>query len=170
MFKPELENRDMRDKRKKEEQPVDGTAREEQVKLMFKIRFDYKGNPRPARFFFGGKKTEDVAEEIREQQLSLWRNMPLQGVSVESIDLGEIYNLYDDSLGEEVAFAPLELMVKTDSMEDILRFIMREEFRKIEIIEPHTIKLSSKEAERLLFKVNGLLQEMLFLRLKENNR
>jgi len=170
VFKPELDNRDFREKRKKEEKPVEELPREEQVKLKFKLRFDYKGNPRPARFFFGGKKTEDVAEEVREQQITLWRNMPLQGIYVESIDLGDIYNLYDEVLGDEVAYAPLELIVYSDSIEDIIGFIMKEEFRKIEIMQPGTIELSSKEAERLLFKINELLQEKLSARTKETRR
>jgi len=170
VFKPDLDSRDLREKRKKDEPPVERIEEEKPAKLTFKIRFDYRGNPRPARFFFGRKKTEAVAEEIREQQIALWRNMPLQGIQVESIDLGEIYSLYDEHKDEDVAFAPLEIRVRADTIEDILRFVLREEFRKIEILEPPSIKLSSKEAERFLFKVYDLHRERLLARLKESSK
>jgi len=158
------------EKDEKKENPQEKRSQEANNKLKFKIRFDYKGKPRPARFFFGGKKTEDVAIEIREQQVSLWRNIPLQGLFVEDIELGEIYNVYDEELDEEVAFAPLEMMVYADSLEDMLRFILREEFRRIEILEPRNIYLNNKETEKLLFKMNEILQRRLYLKQKENSR
>jgi hypothetical protein len=130
-------------------------------KIRFKVRFDYKGKPKPARFFFGGKKTENVAHDYREQQVALWRNVPLQGIKVENMDLGEVYFVYDGEIDEEIAFAPLELEVTADSLEDLLRFIVREEFRRIEILEPTSIFLNSKEVERLLFKFNEHLQNRL---------
>ncbi|MGI6309072.1 MAG: hypothetical protein ACOX1X_10890 [Dethiobacteria bacterium] len=137
------------------------------TKLKFKIRFDYKGKPKPARFFFGGKKTEDVAQEFREQQVARWRNIPLQGITVENIDPGEIYNVYDEEIDEEIAYAPLELLVTADSLEDLLRFIFREEFRRIEVLEPSSILLDKKEIERLLFRVNEFLQTKLLLLSRE---
>jgi hypothetical protein len=139
-------------------------------RLKFKVRFDYKGKPRPARFFFGGKRTENVAQEFREQQVALWRNVPLQGINVENMDLGELYSVYDEEMDEEIAFAPLELIVSADSLEDLLRFIVREEFRRIEILEPSSIILNGKEIERLLFKMNEFFQNRLMLRLKESSR
>ena len=138
--------------------------------LRFKVRFDYKGPPKPARFFFGKKDTEEVAQEIRDQQLSLWRNIPLQGIHVESIDLGEIYMIYDEELDDEVAFAPIELVVSADSLEDLIRFIIKDEFRRIEILEPKTITLTSKEMERMLFKTSEFLQKKFELLAKENTR
>ena len=139
-------------------------------RLKFKVRFDYKGKPKPARFFFGGKKTESVAHDYREQQVQLWRNVPLQGINVENMDLGEIYSVYDEESNEEIAYAPLELAVSADSLEDLLRFIIREEFRRIEILEPTTILLNNREIERLLFKINEHLQGRINLLLRENNR
>ncbi|NMB41540.1 MAG: hypothetical protein GX996_06370 [Firmicutes bacterium] len=139
-------------------------------RLKFKVRFDYKGKPRPARFFFGGKRTEEVAQDYREQQVALWRNVPLQGINVENMDLGEIYSVYDAEMDEEIAFAPLELVVWADSLEDLLRFIIREEFRRIEILEPNSIILNNREVERLLFKMNEFFQNRLMLRLRESNR
>jgi len=139
-------------------------------KLKFKVRFDYKGKPKPARFFFGGKKTENVAHDYREQQVQLWRNVPLQGINVENMDLGEIYSVYDEESNEEIAYAPLELIVSADSLEDLLRFIIREEFRRIEILEPASILLNNREIERLLFKINEHLQHRISFLLRENNR
>jgi len=138
--------------------------------LKFRVRFDYKGKPRPARFFFGGKRTENVAQEFREQQVALWRNVPLQGINVENMDLGELYSVYDEEMDEEIAFAPLELIVRADSLEDLLRFVVREEFRRIEILEPSNIVLTGKEIERLLFKINEFFQNRLALRLRESSR
>jgi len=136
-------------------------------RIKFRVRFDYRGKPKPARFFFGGRKTEDVAQETREQQVALWRNLPLQGIYVESIDLGEIYILYDEELDDEVAFAPLELVVYTDTLEDLLRFIMREEFRRIAVIEPANLVLSSREMEKLFFRINETMQKSIYFKGKE---
>lgn len=158
------------EKNEKNEYTQENHPMETNSRLKFKIRFDYKGKPRPPRLFFGGKKTEDVALEIRDQQVSLWRNIPLQGLFVEDIELGEIYNVYDEELDEDVAFAPLEMLVCADCLEDMLRFILREEFRRIEILEPRSIHLSNKETEKLLFKINELLQQKIYLKQKENTR
>jgi len=154
----------------KEEKKEVQKAQPQNSRIKFKVRFDYKGKPRPARFFFGGKRTEIVAQEFREQQVALWRNVPLQGIKVENMDLGEIYSVYDEELEDEVAFAPLELIVLADSLEDLLRFVLREEFRRIEIMEPHNLILTNKEIERLLFKMNELFQNRLLLRTRDNNR
>lgn len=136
-------------------------------RIKFRVRFDYRGKPRPARFFFGGRKTEDVAQETREQQVALWRNLPLQGIYVESIDLGEIYSLYDEELDDEAAFAPLELVVYADTLEDLLRFIMREEFRRIAVIEPANLVLSSREMEKLFFRINETMQKSIYFKGKD---
>lgn len=154
----------------KEEKKEVQKVQPQNSRIKFKVRFDYKGKPRPARFFFGGKRTEIVAQEFREQQVALWRNVPLQGIKVENMDLGEIYSVYDEELEDEVAFAPLELIVWADSLEDLLRFVLREEFRRIEIMEPPNLILTNKEIERLLFKMNELFQNRLLLRSRENNR
>lgn len=159
-----------REKNEKKEYQQENNSQTANSRLKFKIRFDYKGKPRPARLFFGGKKNEDVALEIRDQQVALWRNIPLQGLYVDDIELGEIYNVYDEELDEEVTFAPLEMMVYADCLEDMLRFILREEFRRIEILEPRNIHLTNKETEKLLFKVNELMQQRSYQRQKENTR
>jgi hypothetical protein len=143
---------------------------EDNQRLKFKVRFDYKGKPKPARFFFGGRKTEDVAQEIREQQVALWRNIPLQGCFIENMDLCEVYSVYDEEVDDEVAYAPLELVVTAESLEDLLRFIMKEEFRRVEILAPPSIALNNKEVERLLFRMNELMQGRILQKLRENNR
>ena len=164
MLKSEINSR--------EKEEINEVVRDQRInyRLKIKVRFEYKRKPRPARFFFGGKRTENVAQEFREQQVALWRNVPLQGISVENMDLGEIYSVYDEEMDEEVAFAPLELVVWADSLEDLLRFVVREEFRRIEILEPNNIILNSKEIERLLFKMNEFFQNRLMLRLRESSR
>ncbi len=137
--------------------PRDGEPGEGYLRI--KIRLDYRGEPKPAKFFFGAKEPEQVAEEIREQKVALWRNVPIQGIQIEDIDIsGEIYIVYDESFGSEVAFAPVQLVVTAEKIEDILRFVMREEFRKIEIIEPENLVLNRNEIERLLFKMHEELR------------
>ncbi|UNC92486.1 hypothetical protein [Candidatus Contubernalis alkaliaceticus] len=135
--------------------------------IKFKVRFDYMGRPKSAKFFFGRKNSENIAEDMREQQVAMWRNIPIQGVKVENIDLGEIYRVYDEELEEEIAYAPMELLVMVYNVEDIVRFIVKDEFRKIEILEPNNIDLSKHQVERLLFKFNEEMKNMIFLKAKK---
>lgn len=169
MIKPEMIKPDLVTHEKEKAKGDYSLARQSSAdsRIKFRVRFDYRGKPRPARFFFGGRKTEDVAQETREQQVALWRNLPLQGIYVESIDLGEIYILYDEELDDEVAFAPLELVVYADTLEDLLRFIMREEFRRIAVIEPANLVLSSREMEKLFFRINETMQKSIYFKGKD---
>ncbi|MGI6330198.1 MAG: hypothetical protein ACOX1Y_00130 [Zhaonellaceae bacterium] len=122
--------------------------------LHLKIRLDYKGEPQN-RFFFGGKTGEKVAEEIREQKVALMRNVPFQGITINDIDMSvETYSIFDEVSGEEIAYAPVIVELMADDIEDIIRFIVKEEFRKIEIIEPQEIIMAKQDLERLIFKVN----------------
>jgi len=117
-----------------------------------RIRLDYKGTGKKA--LFGGKTPEKVAEEIRDQQAALLRNIPWQGVVVEELDMGlEIYTVADEIDGREFAYAPLILTVRCDTLEEILPFVVREEFRKIEILSPAEFVLDKLEIERLLFRL-----------------
>ncbi|HHW92348.1 MAG TPA: hypothetical protein GX735_06625 [Firmicutes bacterium] len=133
-------------------------------KIRLKFRFDYRGTVKPGRFlFWSGKNTERIAEETREQQIALLRNVPLQGVTIEDVDLShDIYRVYDEELGTEVAFAPAEVVVNIDSLEEAVRFIMREEFRKVEVMEPEEFDLSRYQLERLLFKLNTELRSFIY--------
>lgn len=132
-----------------------------------KVRFDYRGKARPSRFFFGGKSTEEVAGELRQQQAALWRNVPLQGVQVDHIELGEIYSVYDEDADDEVAFAPMELDVVADSLDKLVRFAVREEFRRILIIEPERIAMCTQQMEHLFFQVNDLVRTQVYLKAKK---
>jgi len=100
-----------------------------------KIRLDYKGVQKPGKFFFGGKSTEEVAEEVRDQQVQMLRNVPMQSIAIEEVDMSsDVYIVFDEFINAQIAYAPVILTVTADSLEDIIRFIAREEFRKIEII------------------------------------
>lgn len=122
--------------------------------LHLKIRLDYRGEAQN-RFFFGGKTGEKVAEEIRDQKVALMRNVPFQGVTVTDIDMGlETYTVHDEVSGDEIAYAPVNIELMADNIEDVIRFIIKEEFRKVEVIEPQEIVMSKQDLERLIFKIN----------------
>jgi 5-methylcytosine-specific restriction endonuclease McrBC GTP-binding regulatory subunit McrB len=124
-------------------------------RIKIRIRLDYKGETKPPRFFFGGKTTDKVAQELREQKAALIRNIPVQGINIEDINCSmEIYQVLDELEREEIAFAPMVITLTAENIEDVIRFIMREEFRKIEIIEPDNIVFSRQDLERFLAKVN----------------
>lgn len=133
-----------------------------QSKILFKVRFDYRGEYKPGRFLFGGKPIEQMAEENREEQVTLLKNIPVQGVAFKDYDITtEPYVVFDDNLGERVAYAPAMITVHADSIEDMVRFIMREEFRKLEVIEPSQMLITNKDLERVLFKMNEELRKRL---------
>jgi len=138
--------------------------------ILVKIRLDFKGTGKPGRFLFGGKTIDKAAEESREQQLAVFRNVPMQGIHVIDIDAStEIYTVYDDIASSETAYAPLVLTVKADSLENIIKFIAREDFRKIEILDPASLTLSHSEIERLLFRMHEEMKEFrLWLERKYN--
>ncbi len=133
----------------------------------FKVRFDFKGREKPAKFFFGGKNSEEVACYNREQQLALWKNVPVQGINILKINEEEVYSVFEEDKDEEVAYAPLTMEVKVDSLEDLVRFVVKEEFRRIEILHPKSVKLSSQALERLLFKFHQSARDQLFMHLKK---
>jgi len=119
-----------------------------------KIRIDFKGNAKPGKFFFGGKSVEKMAEEAREQNVAVFRNIPLQGITILDIDIGtEVYSFLDDISNTETAYAPVILDVAADSVEDLLKLVAREDFRKIDIISPPVINMDSLGVERVLFRV-----------------
>ncbi|HOV78633.1 MAG TPA: hypothetical protein PK728_00880 [Bacillota bacterium] len=128
--------------------------------ILAKVRLDFRGTGKPGRFLFRGKPTDKAAEEAREQQVAVLRNVPLQGVQIVDIDISnEVYTVYDDLANSETAFAPLMLTVKADGLEGLVRFIAREEFRKIEILDPAFVTLSHSDVERVLFKVYEEMKE-----------
>ncbi|KXG75306.1 hypothetical protein AN618_19440 [Fervidicola ferrireducens] len=135
-----------------------------QSKIKFRVRMDFRGEHRPGKFLFGGKPVEQVAQNIREEQVTLLRNIPIQGISFEECDTSpEPYVIYDETLGEKVAYAPAFITVNADSIEDMIRFVMREEFRKIEVIEPTQMIITNKDLEKILFKMGEELRTQLML-------
>ncbi|MGB9839605.1 hypothetical protein [Thermovenabulum sp.] len=125
-----------------------------QSKIRFKVRLDFRGEYKPGRFLFGSRPVDQVAQMIREEQVTLLKNMPMQGIVLEDYDISaEPYVIFDDLIGEKVAYAPAILTITADSIEDMVKFIMREEFRKIEILEPPQMIITNKDLERILFKM-----------------
>lgn len=120
-----------------------------------KIRFDYKAEPASSRkFFWQRKDIRQQAQEIRAKNVSLLQNLPFQGLMVEKLDLEhEVYVVADDQ-DQEVAYAPVEMVVEADSIADLMPLTLREEFRKIKVLEPGALSLSSTDVERFLFRVS----------------
>ncbi|SHK48197.1 hypothetical protein [Desulforamulus aeronauticus] len=122
--------------------------------LKVKVRMDFKGVGKTGRFLFGGKPSDKAAEDLREQQVAVFRNVPIQGIQVEDIDMStEVYMVHDEITDSEVAYAPVILLLRAETLEDVVRFIARDDFRKIEIIDPPNMSLSRYDVERLLFRV-----------------
>lgn len=141
---------------------VNNLSGEENIygKVLARIRLDYKGVGKPGKFLFGGRNTEKVAEDIREQQVAIFRNVPLQGVTIEDIDMSiDIYTVFDEIDNTEVAYAPLVLVISADTLQDVLRFVVREEFRKIEILEPSRVQMTKHDIERLFFRMAEEMKE-----------
>lgn len=128
-------------------------------KLKLRVRFDYKGWAKQNRFPFRSKSVEEIAEQTREQKVALLRNVPVQGIQVDDIIMNdEVYTVYDELRGVSVGYAPVWIEFTADTIEDAVHFIMKEEFRKVEIIEPSQLTLSKLDIERLLFRVNEELK------------
>ena len=147
------------EKEKPELLPDYSESIEQISKIRLKIRFDYQGIPRPARFFFGGKGSREIAEEMREQQAALWRNVPMQGVRIEDVKYCDLYTIFERAEEADLVYAPLVLVVTVDCIEDCLRFICRDEFKRMEIIEPPSLTLNNQELERLLYRFSETVQQ-----------
>lgn len=130
--------------------------------IRVRIRMDYKGEGKNGRFFFGGKSKEEMAEQKREEQVALFRNIPLQGIVIEDIDLSlDVYSVSESEgrKNREYAFAPVILSLRVDNLDDLLPLVLRSEFRKIEFLSPENLEVYRLDAERLLFRVHQLIQE-----------
>lgn len=137
--------------------------------IKIKIRFDYLGQGKTGRIF-GKKSIEQNAEEIRQHKAALLRNVPSQGIRIEDIDMSsEVYTVFDEIGRKEIAYAPLIITVSADSIEDALKFSMKDEFRTIEVLEPENINLSRAEVERILLKANDELRNYKEYMLKKIN-
>ncbi len=128
-----------------------------------RIRLDFKAGEGSRKFFWQRHNLQEVAENLRSRQVSLLRNLPFQGLNVEGMDVDqEVYVIPDGENHKETAYAPVELVVEADSIEDLMQLTLREEFRKIKILEPDHISLSNWDVERLLFKVNEEYRDEIF--------
>ena len=122
--------------------------------IRVKLRLDYAGYGKQGKLF-GNKNVEQMAEEIRQHKASLLRNVPTQGIYIEDVDMsGEVYTVYEEIGRKTVAYAPVLITFCADSIEDAIKFSMKDEFRTVEILEPESITLSKYDLARLLFKVN----------------
>lgn len=136
--------------------------------IKLRVRFDYRGTAKPKGLFFGGKNVEQVAEEVREHKAALLRNVPFQGIHIEEIDTSsQPYLVVEEPGGAPTAYAPVLVTFRAEVIEDIIRFIMREELRKVEVIEPELIELSKQDIERFLFRVS---EEMRYYRTSYERR
>ncbi|MCF8011008.1 MAG: hypothetical protein K9L17_00900 [Clostridiales bacterium] len=145
---------------KEEEKQEKDENIEKPVKV--KIRLDFKGTSRAGRHIFGGKSQEKNAEDTREQQVAMFRNIPMQGIYIENIDTsGDVFSVYDELAHREIAYAPVVLTISADTLEDVIPFITREEFRKIQIIKPQDLYLTRYEGERLFFNMHQQMQREL---------
>ena len=121
-----------------------------------RIRFDFKADAGTRKFFWQNKNIEENAKKIRRQKIALLRNIPFQGLNVAELnDDFEIYTLSEEDGGREVAYAPAELLVEADTLEDLMPLTLRDEFRKIKVLEPDKLLLSNNEMEKFLFKMNN---------------
>ena len=123
-------------------------------KIKLKVRLDYLSKGKASKLFFGGKSSEEMVEEIRQHKVSVLRNVPFQGVFINEIDMSmEIYKVYDEIYNKTLAYAPVMITFTADSLEDALRFVIKEEFRTIEVLEPDEINLNKLQVEKLFFKM-----------------
>ena len=89
-----------------------------------KIRLDFKGKGKPGRLF-GSRSLEQGAEDAREHSVTLFRNVPLQGVQIDDIDVsGAVYTVVDELNNTETAYAPVVLQVSADSLEELLPCVL----------------------------------------------
>lgn len=125
-------------------------------KLKFRLRLDYRAEERSGRFFFGGKTSAAMAETVREQQMGLLKNVPLQGLTFEDFDASMDIYLVDEGdhrRKQEVAYAPLLVTIKAENIEDVFPLILKQEFKKIEVLGPENINIERAELERLLYSI-----------------
>ena len=130
--------------------------------IRVKIRLDFKGEGKSGRFLFGGKSREEIAEQVREQEVALLRNVPLQGIFLEEIDLSMDLYIVSESDGRkkrEVAYAPVILTLRLENLDELLPLVLKPEFRRIEFLSPETLSIHRLDVERLFFRLSQSLQD-----------
>ena len=126
-----------------------------------RVRFDYKGWKKVSRFFFGNKSSDKIATEIRQQQAIQLRNVPLHNISIEEINTDiPLYTIYQEQTDEVLAYAPMELIISASNIEDIMCFILREELRRVEILEPDQICITRGDMERCFVRINERVRDL----------
>jgi hypothetical protein len=130
--------------------------------IRVRIRLDFRGEKRNGQFFFGGKTKEQVAELMRERHVAMLRNVPLQGVVLEDVDLSlEVYTI-DELTGrrlQDVAYAPVLLTLRLENIEDLLPLLLKPEFRKIEVLSPDSVTIYRMDLERTFFRLSQAFLE-----------
>ncbi len=141
-------------------------------RLRLRVRFDYRGEAKQGKLFSRMRMGEEIAEEVREQRAILLRNIPIQGVYVEDINAnGEVYVVSDEASGREIAYAPVEFTLEADTIEDVIPLLLRDEFRKVEVMSPAEVLLDKHEVERIIYKINEELRTYrLYLEKRLNDR
>lgn len=132
--------------------------------IRVQVRLDFRGESKNGRFFFGGKSKEAVAEAFREQQVSFLRNFPLQGITIEDVDLSlDIYEVQEiqGRKSSDFAYAPVVLKLRLENLEDLLPLILKPEFRKIEFLSPEQVNVHRLDLERLLFRMSQVHRQAL---------
>ena len=66
----------------------------------------------------------------------------------------DIYSVMDEFSGKTVSYAPVSICLQANSFEDAIKFIMKEEFRTIEVIEPPEVTLNYLEVEKIFIRMN----------------
>ncbi|HWQ71112.1 MAG TPA: hypothetical protein VN370_02215 [Desulfitobacteriaceae bacterium] len=130
--------------------------------IRVRVRLDFRGEKRNGQFFFGGKTKEQVAELVRERQVAMLRNVPLQGVVLEDVDLSiDIYSI-DEITGrrlQDIAYAPVLLTLRLENIEDLVPLLLKPEFRKIEVLSPDSVTIYRIDLERTLYRLSQAFSE-----------
>ncbi|MDA8337467.1 MAG: hypothetical protein M0Z41_21185 [Peptococcaceae bacterium] len=122
-------------------------------KIRVRLRLDIKENKRKTRLSRSSVEKR-VGYRRDEQVISLQYNA-FQGVEIEDIDSsGDVYLVDDQQTKTETAYAPLTIVMKITSLHDALPFIIRDDFRKIEVLEPADYWVNGREIETLFFRMS----------------
>jgi hypothetical protein len=124
-----------------------------------KIRLDYVST-KQGKGILGGKGIEEIAEEMRQNKVAVLRNIPIQGITIEEIEVSqEVYVIQDEITRKLQAYAPISVVVWADSVEDMLPLIMLDEFRTVQILEPEEWSVNHVQMDKILFKIHEELVE-----------
>lgn len=122
------------------------------IRAQIRLDFHHQGK---SRGLFFRRRPEEFAQEERERQVAILQNVPFQGITLEKIDAErDVYVIASPYGDSDVAYAPVEMTVCADSIEDLIAFTLREEMRKIKILEPEEMVFSNYDVERALFRMS----------------